>query len=346
MAPVLLDGADDGELAAFLDALADAHPVLAYHYPAYRDVLAGIGVGTPSYLGLRRNGALVAVLPAFLKRTPQGSVLSSLPFFGPNGGVICDPAVAGEAVPALLGAAREFLRAEPAPLTMTVYTPLLGQDAGLYSHCLDDGIAIDRFTQLTPLDGTPWSKGLRYDIRRAAAMGLTIGQDVDAGRLAEFYAIYRQNCADAGIPLKPFAVVEALARRPDLAQFYFAHHDGRMVAGLVTLSSPRWVSYYMPCTLAEARGMQPGSLLIDHAAAEARAAGRLWWNWEGSPGRDSGVYRFKQRWNSRESAFRIHVVPFCPPERLAALGRDGLAAAFPWFFVYPFDRLPPALVAT
>lgn len=342
MAPVLLTGADDGELTAFLDGLGNAgeHPVLAYHYPFYRDLLVGLGVGEPRTLALRRDGRLVAVLPAFLKRASEGSVLASLPFFGPNGGVICAPAEAAAAVPALLAAARDLLAAEANPLTMVIYTPLFGRDAGLYAEALGHGEVVERFTQLTDLDGTPWSKGLRYDIRRAASLGVTVEDGVDDHRLAEFYALYRQNCADAGIPLKPFSVVETLARSHREARFLFAYHEGRMVAGLLNLWGPQVVSYYMPCTLAEARALQPGSLLIDRAVADARAAGRRWWNWEGSPNRECGVYRFKQRWNAEESPFRIHVVALCPLEHLAQLGREGLAAAFPWFFVYPFDRLP------
>lgn len=342
MDAVLLTGADDGELTAFLDELGmtGGFPVLAYHYPFYRDLLSGLGVGEPLTLTLRRDGRLVAVLPAILKRAPEGSVLASLPFFGPNGGVICAEAEAGAAVPALLGAARDVLAAEPNPLTMVVYTPLFGRDAALYAEALGDGEVVERFTQLTALDGRPWSKGLRYDIRRAASLGVTVDETVDEARLAEFYALYRQNCADAGIPLKPFSVLETLARSPREARFLFAYHDGRMVAGLLNLWGPQVVSYYMPCTLADARALQPGSLLIDRAAADARAAGRRWWNWEGSPDRDCGVYRFKQRWNAEENAFRIHIVPLCPLDRLAGLGRAGLAAAFPWFFVYPFDYLP------
>ncbi len=342
MVPVLLTGVDDGELTAFLDGLGNAgeYPVLAYHYPFYRDLLVGLGVGEPLTLALRRDRRLVAVLPTILKRTPEGSVLASLPFFGPNGGVICSVAEAGTAVPALLGAARQRLLAEPNPLTMVVYTPLFGRDAALYTEALGQGEVIERFTQLTALDGNPWSKGLRYDIRRAASLGVTVEDGINDGRLAEFYALYRQNCADAGIPLKPFGVLETLARSPAEARFLFAYHEGRMVAGLLNLWSPQVVSYYMPCTLADARALQPGSLLIARAAADARAAGRRWWNWEGSPNRDCGVYRFKQRWNSEESPFRIHVVALCPLNRLAELGREGLAAAFPWFFVYPFDRLP------
>jgi len=105
------------------------------------------------------------------------------------------------------------------------------------------------------------------------------------------------------------------------------------------LWGPRTVSYYLPCTLAEARALQPGAALIDHAATQARVAGRILWNWEGSPNRECGVYKFKARWNAREVPFRIRVEAQVPPDTFRALGRDRITAAFPSFFVYPFNLL-------
>ena len=53
---IRLTSEHDAELAAFLDAAADANPgILAYHHPFYRDALAAGGVGEPLYLGLRQE---------------------------------------------------------------------------------------------------------------------------------------------------------------------------------------------------------------------------------------------------------------------------------------------------
>lgn len=339
-----LSATDDGVLGAFLDELGEREPlaVLAYHYPFYRDMLVAIDVGVPASLGAWRDGCLKAVLPAFRRTAAAGSVLCSLPFFGPNGGVLCAAGEAGWAVPALIRAAVAMLDELPDPLALTICGPLEDRNGAETVAAMEDRITVERFSQVTTLDGTPWSKSLRYDIRRAESLGVTVVEEADPDHLREFFRLYETNCAEAGIPLKPFAALEALARHAHPegpVRLYFAMHDDRMVAGLMVLWGPRCVSYYMPCTLAEARALQPGALLIDRAVADARTNGKTFWNWESSPSREGGVYRFKQRWNACEKSYCIRILARRPPARFVELGRLGLSQAFPGYFVYPFDRL-------
>ena len=112
-----------------------------------------------------------------------------------------------------------------------------------------------------------------------------------------------------------------------------------MISGLLTLFSAATASYYLPCTLREARPLQPATYLIDQAFAHVKSLGVRHWNWEGSPSRESGVYQFKARWGSVESAYRTLILPFQPPEVFRALGRERIARDFPFFFVYPFNQL-------
>lgn len=336
--------ADEPVLSSFLDDLGGERPsrVLAYHLPFHRDLMERHHIGKPVWLGAWDGERLTGILPALLRRTDIGSVLCSLPFFGPNAGPLCRESDAGAVVPALVEAARDILRAEPKPLSMTIYGALGLEDDDYLARAMPDAVIIDRFSQVTRLDGSPWSKGLRYDIRRAHSLGLGIDDRVDSSRIRDMYALYRQNCTDAGIPPKSpdlVADLAAQARPGGPVRVYFAFLDGAMVAALIVLWGPRTLSYYLPCTLAEARALQPGAALIAHAAEQARAAGLILWNWESSPSRESGVYRFKARWNAEEVPFRIRVEPFIALDALRALGRDRLAEAFPHYFVYPFDRL-------
>ena len=116
-------------------------------------------------------------------------------------------------------------------------------------------------------------------------------------------------------------------------------HDEEMIGGLLIVRSPTTASYYVPCTLPQARTLQPGSVLVDRAVEEMRAAGVRTWNWESSPSRDSGVYRYKKKWNSNEAAYRIYIWCSGGLEPLQEVGQERLATEFPHFFVYPFDRL-------
>jgi len=339
---VNLSSDDDAELTGFLDAVAqESGSVLAYHYPFYRDMLEKLGVGRPIYLGLRRSGKLCGYMPAFQKHSASGSVVCSLPFFGPNAGVLCASQDRSEAHPMLL---QELLRlaSEAGALSCSVYTPFLFNEFGLYESSFGDAVVVDKFTQYLDLSTSQWSGEIDRKVRRAQRASVHVTSEVTGERLASFYAIYRQNCADYGIPPKPWECIEFLTServRGRFSQIYFATMENRVIAALLVLFSPTTASYYIPCSLEDYRSHQPGTLLVDHAARDARTRGLKYWNWESSPSRDSGVYTFKKRWGSKEEEYRVYVKTFQPEEKIKALGRARIAQDFPYYFVWPFDRL-------
>lgn len=334
---------DDQEQVDFLDKLGNVSPsVLGYYYPFYRDMLVEIGVGQPVYLGARRNGDLVGLLPTFVRESAQGMVYCSLPYFGPNAGVLCDNEARAEVHSALLTALLDRAKADAA-LSCSVYTPFLFDEFALYDAVIPEAIVVNKFTQYLDLRITTWDKGaIARNIGKAKKSGVEISSDITPGRVDTFYTIYEQNCQDYGIPLKPRKCVDFLVSERVLGRYtgiYFAFHEGEMIGGVLVIWGPLVASYYIPCVLAEARTLQPGPALIERAIQEARARGIRFWNWESSPSRDSGVYQFKKKWGSVEGTYRIYVQAFRPREFFQRLGVDGILRHFPYFYVYPFDLL-------
>ena len=341
---------DDDEYISFLNRLGHISPsVLAYHYPFYRDMLVEIGVGQPVYLGARLNGKLVGVLPAFTRESTLGIVYSSLPYFGPNAGVLySDSEARAEIHTALLQALLSRAEQDKA-LSCSVYTPFLFDEFQLYDAAMPDALVVDKFTQYLDLKTVPWGKEIAYDskeitrnLRKAKRRGVAISKDITPERVEAFFAIYERNCNDHGIPLKPRKCLEFLVGegiRSGHADIYFAFHEGEMVAGFLVIWSPLTASYYMSCILTSAKSLQAHTALIDQAIQDARARGIQIWNWESSPSRELGVYRFKKQWGSVEASYRIYVQAFHTRDKFQRLGRDGILGHFPFFFVYPFDLL-------
>ena len=338
-----LTASDDSDLTGFLNRLGKVTPsVLGYHYPFYRDLLVEAGAGKPVYLGARLHGDLVGFLPAFVRESSAGIVYSSLPYFGPNAGVLCgDHELRAEIHAVLLRALLE--RADQdAALSCSIYTPFMFDRFDLYDTALPGATVVNKFTlHLDVTTFTP-SKGIAYDLRRTKQLGVEVSKDITAQRVEDFYLLYEQNCRDYGIPLKSKRCVESLLREDILGQhtdIYFAFHREKLVAGLLMIWSPLTASYYIPCTLAGARALQPSTLLIDQAVQDARARGIQLWNWESSPSRESGVYQFKKKWGSIEGTYRIYLQTFRPHETFRCLGREGILRHFPFYFVYSFNQL-------
>ncbi len=334
----------DAEIESFLDQLSAKSPsILAYHYPFYRDMLAGLGIGTPYYLGARSHGRLVGMLPAFYKGSDAGVVYSSMPFFGPNAGVICrQDEMEAPVHQALI---QTFIqRAETAgALTCSIYTPFLFDRFELYDASLSGAVQVPKFTQSCRLDEVDLGHGnIGNMIRKAQKEKVEVKTGVEPSLLRGFYGIYQQNCFDYNIPLKPFECIERLLSAlggERWASIYYAFRKGQMIGGLVVLNSPMTASYYIPCTLASARQYQSGTLLIQEAMQDLRRKGVQYWNWESSPSREDGVYRFKRQWGVYESPFRVYIKRFVKESSLFGMGVDKMQACFPFFYVYPFSSI-------
>ncbi len=355
---------NDAEVDAFLDRLGEAPNgamVLGYHYPVYRDMLLEVlqpGVEA-CYLAARSaaTGELRGILPGFMKHACGMSCYDSLPFFGPNVGSL---AAAGEGddyagvARTLRAAAINHARGQGA-ITASFYTAFNPAGVSLGPPPFDefpDVIRVERLTQYLDLAGLTepnWPADIRYDLRKAHAGGVEVVAGVGLHEVDDLYEIYKTNCTQYGIPLKPRSCIEALVRAASSSRrirTYSAKLAGRMIGALIMLWGPKTASYYLPCSIAEHRALQPGTLLIDHACRDALAHGIRYWNWESSPDRGGGVYRFKKKWGSIELPYRVNVVPLASLDPLYALGAEGIAATFPFFYVFPFDRLSDRPVST
>lgn len=341
----ILSTSHDDVYERFLQELGQSCPaVLGYHFPFYRDMLVSLGVGEPLYLGAFSGDELVGVLPGFVKRTSVGTAYCSLPFYGPNAGILSRVPVSLDVHGALLKYVIAFMEREAAPITASFYTPFLSGDYPLYDSYLEQSvITIDKETLYLDLARTDkWEKGINRDIRYAIGRGVVVSQDVPADRFSEIYHIYERNCRDYGIPPKPERAIHSILTegvRTNHAVCYAALHEKKVVGALIMMLGPKTASYYLPCTLHEARGLQPGSLLIHHAVEDARKRGILFWNWEATPPSETGVYRFKKKWGSIDGSYKIYVKRFRSEAELANIGRDILTAEFPYFFIYPYSRL-------
>src|SRR5438093_2732666 len=184
-----LSAKDDNELVAFLDDLGKRSPsVLGYHFPFYRDMLSRIGVGRPIYLGARSDKGLEGVLPAFARETDEGAVVSSMPFFGPNAGVLCDlwsPGRRAEIHSALLEGFLSRARLARA-LSCSIYSPLHFDEFNLYDSAMPNAVIVEKFTQYLFLPETEWDSKIRYDLRHAERLGLTASSDLTPERRNEF----------------------------------------------------------------------------------------------------------------------------------------------------------------
>jgi hypothetical protein len=335
---------DDSVYEEFLTALSLHSPsVLAYHYPFYREIIASCNIGEAFYAGLFSSNQLIAVLPGFIKQTPLGTAYNSMPFFGPNAGVLCkETASAFVYHEMLLQFVTDTVKSRYNPLTMVIYTPFLGSYEHIYRSLFPDAICVEKHTQYLNIPDIEWDSKIKYDIRKAERAGITVSEDIENRKIDRLYEIYQKNCEDYGIPLKPKSFIEQLAanvKENGNTEFYFAHHENEVIGALIVLYSGKTLSYYLPCSTDNSRTLQPTTYLIAYAFQKAKDRGITYWNWEASPDKESGVYKFKHKWGSLESSYKVFINVFCEPDSLKKMGIKTISEAFPYFYIYPFNKL-------
>ena len=160
---------------------AGQESVLAYHHLAYRDLLqACLGPdASPRYWIVQdqhgdraKDYPIVEALPCFVKQSNVGPTYCSLPFFGPNAGVLCSYSEPDAPLwhRLLLKAAMAEAIAAGA-WSITFYTPLWFADFSWYEEVLaPDFLVVQKFTQhmpSLPRPNGPAQDGAIYDVRKA-----------------------------------------------------------------------------------------------------------------------------------------------------------------------------------
>jgi hypothetical protein len=344
--PEILSEKNDAEIIEFLNDSGKNNPaVLGYHYPNYRNMLEKIGVGDALYIGVRNpEGKLIALFPGFIKTQPEGTVYSSLPFFGPNSGIICS--LEGDTKKELYKSTLSFLMDHFDNYEMvsaSIYSNFFDNtDVHILEEYLTDPIVVDKFTNYLQLENLKLSSVRERNIRKAIKSGVKIRSTTDERDVDEIFEIYKQNCDDYGIPPKPKECLSTLIKQGEsfeTTKTYIAEYENCIIGALIMIYSPLTASYYLPCSKHEFRPLQPTTLLIKHAIEESKENGIKIWNWESSPSKDSGVYKFKRDWGSVDGYYKVFVKTYKPNTFFKQLGKEEISRLYPYYFVFPFNLM-------
>lgn len=325
------------EYGTFLTEVADS---LIYYSLPFKTLLEDLlGCGSEYWIA-REEGRITGVLPVMWRDGPWGRVINSLPFYGSNGGVLATTPRAESA----LAAKFNELSGDPKVAAATwICHPLRAPNEGLVRHDLTD----ERIGQFTSLDfGQDTERGLssvidssaRRNIRKAESSGVSVR--VDNGRLGFLEKVHLDNMNQIGGRPKPAAFFAKLpghlAPGRDF-RLYVAEREGSPIAALLLLYFNRTVEYYMPATVEAARQYQPTALLLWRAMIDAAHAGYASWNWGGTWLSQEGVWRFKHKWGARDLRYRYYIRSIAG--EIQRHSRSQLLAAYPGFYVVPFDKL-------
>ena len=272
--PIPVSDRADAEVAAFLDACPTS---FAQQTLGWRDVITRLDRDEPHFLGCRREGQLVGVLPAYRFEGRLGAILTSVPQAGPLGGIACHPDVPAEPVyEALLRAYAELATATGCALASVISNPFW-PDRELYERHLEPDFVLENTCQVLDLDDAldrdgrfvGGSANLRRNLRKAESGALQIDEEQSAANVAEWYAIHAaRHRAIGATPLPERMFTRALESMVpiDKARFFFVRlaASGEMVAGGFYVYHGGVIDALMPSASARHAEHRPNYLLGLH----------------------------------------------------------------------------------
>jgi hypothetical protein len=338
--------ADPGpEYDEFVRSNADT---LLYASDRYRRLLRTFLKADDRYLVARDGNRIVGVLPAMLRRNERhGAVLNSLPFYGSNGAVV--DADGDRRVRQRLLDAFHAIAADEGCAASTIVTSPFERDLAFYDKEAKATFRDERIGQLTalPADGDAraalmqsFHHKTRNMIRKAQKSGLSVRTDGSAADLEFLIRTHTENIEALGGIAKPacfFDLIPQLFRAGDDFRIYVARLGDVPVAALLLFYFNRVVEYFTPVVVAAHRSLQPLSLLIFEAMADAASAGYAWWNWGGTWASQENLYLFKSRWGTRDIPYYYYTRVY--RDDILRVPKQTLLDEYPYFFVAPFSQL-------
>jgi hypothetical protein len=342
------DGSADAEIDAFLEACPSS---FAQQTPSWRDVILAVGADQPVWLGCRREGALVGVVPAYRFAGPLGAILTSVPQAGPLGGIACgDPRLREAVYEVLVEAFLEYARTRDCDLATVIGNPFW-PDAELYERFMRPDWVLDNALLALDLHEDVDASGayrcgstsLRRNLRRARNGALSIDAEQSCSNVEEWYEIHATRHLEIGatpLPARLFeSALEFMVPR-NRARFFFVRvaETGAMASGGLYLRHGEVTDAFMPSMDSRYADLRPNYLLADHSIDWARASGSRYYNWQGSPP-GSGVERFKRQWGSQERTYGFYTRVTGDATRFLEADVSVLAREYRWHYALPFDQL-------
>ncbi len=304
------------------DAFVAAHPdATAYHAWAWRDVFGPVFGHEPIYLAARDAGHIVGVLPVVAFRSRLfGQFFCSLPFVN-YGGVL---ATTTDAAAPLVAEATRLARERGASHVELRHIGRQLPDAPVKQHKVTMLLTLQETAeaQWTALDNK-----VRNMIRKAEKSELT-SESGGVELLEAFYEVFSVNMRDLGTPVYPkrfFAAV--LAACGPAARLHVVRHQGKAVAGSMTIAHANRVEVPWASALREARTMNPNMLLYWHMLRDVIArGGRVFDFGRSTPG--EGTFLFKKQWKAEPVPLHWEyalITREAPPDQSPGSGKFAMA---------------------
>lgn len=262
----------------------------------------------------RQENIIVGISTFTIFEGPFGTILHANPYMG-YGGCSCASGKENEIIHSLMEALIDWAQ-QFGCITVSIATPPFSEKlVDFYRAALEPHYCHKNFHQYHYLDQHPL-KNLKAkrrhafisEIRRAEFSGVKIKRAVDILEVEAWLDVYEERYAQIGARILPRVFQSALWHTfvsVGKAELYLAYQYEQLLGGTLFLLGYGIVDYFSTAFKTESMKLYPGTLILYHAFNRFIDLGYKMFNWQSSPSRDSGVYKYKRRWGALEGTHLI-----------------------------------------
>jgi hypothetical protein len=301
----------------------------------WREVIKDISPDKPVFLLAKKGGKVVGAMPNYLYECDLGNILTSIPHAGPYGGIVSVKEDRAAIYEAILNKLFEIAKDNNCKLS-TIVTPPFFSNLELYKQTFQPDFIIDNFFQYIDLAELNLRRDVKRRIKEAEENNLVVSDECSPEKIKAWYEIHKKRMAE--IEARPIPEQIFLrASKSKKAKFFFVYLDEKMIAGALFIFHNKVIDIYMMSADSDHFHLRPNFILVDKAIKWAKENGFKYFNWEGSPSRESGTYSFKEGWGSIEKShnFLTKIIENIDEIRKSELKE--IKNIYKWHFVLPYS---------
>ncbi len=339
------DAADDYQLFA-----RGCRNALVQHTWEWSRVITDLGEDQALFFLARDNtGRPVGGLPAYFFPCQPVSLLLSVPQAGGYGGVLYgDERLKEDIYASLLEAFLNEAQSRQCALA-TISTPPFFNDLELYRRYLEPDIEHPNFYQYLDLEGdfmagisSKQRGNIKRSLKKACDYGLKIILEDSSELFDQWYDIHLKRMAELDtlpLPRQLFESARQYLLDQGLGFFAYVLDSGRVIAGGLFVGLNRVIDVFFMSSDSDYTHKQPNNLMISAAIDQARRLGFCYLNWQSCSSRQSGVYKYKQNWGSREGLHHYLTRVTGDISTLEELPLEEIKIRYQWHYVMPYEQL-------
>jgi hypothetical protein len=352
-----IDLLTESEEGSYREFLANCKHSSVQYSLDWRNTIRDLGKDEPFFVVAKEHDEIVGVLPLYYYRSKMGNLLTTVAWHTISGIILSTAVLDQERGRTLYKGLLDYsveLAKELDCKALSIGTNPFLDDKGYYLEYLQPDYQMENFIQYINLNEIFDKQGnvvhpnyaqrsnLSRNLKSAELQKAVISDDPSKSNLEQFFKLYSERMKEfhaMPIPKQMFNSIHKNLVCKGKGKFLFTLFQEKIVSSALFLFNERIMDDYTMCMDPKYRNLRSNYLIVYRMLKWATERGVSIFNWQSSPMREDGVYRWKEQWGSRETTSLYLSKIFNHLSQWNNVDLKELREAYSFHYLLPFNLL-------